>query len=97
MQKKKAHLILSKYRYRKEFFKTEVSIAMNAIESVGINFQKLYLKRDDVLKAEKIQKEESLRKEREFEKLKKEEELNKQQEEIRRKKEEKFKKQQEKI
>ena len=54
---KKAHNELSKYHYNKEFFKTDVGIAIYCIENTGVPFKKLHSKPDNDRKAEEFKQQ----------------------------------------
>ena len=84
LAEKLVHQKLNSCRHNKEFFRTEVTIAIDAIENTDLPFFRLFSKPENDQKLEQIRKdaEEQLRKEIEEEKDRKE------REEIRKKKDE---------
>ena len=76
LAEKLVHQKLNSCRHNKEFFRTEVTIAIDAIENTDLPFFRLFSKPENDQKLEQIRKdaEEQLRKEKEEEKDRKERE-----------------------
>jgi hypothetical protein len=89
LAEKLVHQKLSSCRYNKEFFRTEVTIAIDAIENIDLPFFRLFSKPENDQKLEQFRKdaEEQVRKEEEQKTKQMEDEKDrKEREEIRRKK-----------
>ena len=78
---KRAHSKLSNYHHGKEFFKVDVPTAINAIESTGIAFQKLFSKPEDDKLAEQIRKKLETEERRREKQLKQRNEIQKRRDE----------------